>query len=533
MNALSRRERHVRMLLSAACRQGIRTALRTCKQCFSLSSSRYGDWLTFAKPFSEVPRILSLPIVGSSWIYFPIVGRYNIRKQNEAAWDMYQRYGPVVGEQLPGRRVLVHLFNADDIRTLYQEEGRKPYRMGALPFKLYHMERKEYFANAGILNAQKEEWHLIRSAVQPCTFRPRTIQLYAEAMGHIAEDAVELIARDRDENGDVSDCYKIMQRWALESVMFVSMDRRLGLLVNPLPPQSDAAGILNGIFTLFSCMDELVTRFPYYRYFTTPTIRRFQQAGDYLVSRMFHMLKEAAEEDESKHDSSQNCTILRHLYNQQKMDFKEMFTFLHDFVVGGTDTTSGAATYTLYRLAMNLEAQEKARQEVLAATKDCPGTFPAHIHDQLHYVRACIKEALRFHPIVPGVNRKINHDVVMSGYLIPANTVLRTEPFVAGRLEENFTRASEFLPERWLRSSDDNSQKTSDGSWQLHPFASLPFSIGPRMCIGRRVAEMEITILVAQVLKRYRVENHHGDIGFLTQFTAKPERPARFRFVEL
>ncbi|KAH7933279.1 hypothetical protein HPB49_011158 [Dermacentor silvarum] len=79
--------------------------------------------------------------------------RYNIRKLNEAAWDMHQRYGPVVGEQISGRRLLVHLFSADDIRTLYQEEGRTPYRMAALPFKLYHTERKEYFANAGIFNA--------------------------------------------------------------------------------------------------------------------------------------------------------------------------------------------------------------------------------------------------------------------------------------------------------------------------------------------------------------------------------------------
>ncbi|KAL1480941.1 hypothetical protein MTO96_050616, partial [Rhipicephalus appendiculatus] len=454
--------------------------------------------------------------------------RYDIRKQNEASWDMYQRYGPVVGEQLPGRRVLVHLFNADDIRTLYQEEGRMPYRMGALPFKLYHTERKEYFANAGILNAQEEEWHGIRKTVQPCTFRPRTIQLYAEAMGQIAEDALELIASDRDENGDVSDCYAIMQRWALESVMFVSLDRRLGLLVNPLPPGIRRSWhIERNFYTIFlhGQTRDKISLLPLYSYAhheELPTSRR-----------MFRMIKEAAEEDESKRDSGQNCTILRHLYNQQKMDFKEMFTFLHDFVIGGTDTTSGAATYTLSRLAMNPAAQEKARQEVLAATKDCSGSFPAHIHDQLHYVRACIKEALRFHPIIPGVTRKINHDVVMSGYCIPANTVLRTQPFVAGRLEENFTRASEFLPERWLRSSDDNSHETNDGTWQLHPFASLPFSIGPRMCIGRRVAEMEITILVAKVLKRYRVENHHGDIGFLTQFSGKPERPAKFRFVEL
>ncbi|XP_049511179.1 probable cytochrome P450 301a1, mitochondrial [Dermacentor silvarum] len=275
------------MLVAKACRRTKQRKLpsfQVSKLRFSVTALSCADRLTFAKPFSDVPRIPAFPVVGSSWIYFPILGRYNIRKLNEAAWDMYQRYGPVVGEQIPGRRVLVHLFSADDIRTLYQEEGRTPYRMGALPFKLYHTDRKEYFANEGILNLQGEQWHQIRTAVQPCTFRPRTVELYAEGMGQIADDAVELIASDRDGNGDVLDCYTIMQRWALEAVMLVSLDKRLGLLENPLPPDSDAAGIMNGIVTLFSDMDKLVTGFPYYRYFATPTIRSFQRTGDYLVS---------------------------------------------------------------------------------------------------------------------------------------------------------------------------------------------------------------------------------------------------------
>ncbi|XP_077492852.1 putative cytochrome P450 49a1 isoform X2 [Amblyomma americanum] len=430
------------MLLSVAGRKNALAsklvAPHFSKARFSVSAHCLGDRSSFAKPFSDVPRIPALPVLGSSWIYFPIVGRYNIRKLNEAALDMYKRYGPVVGERLPGRRVVVHLFSADDIRTLFQEEGRTPYRMGALPFKLYHTNRPDYFANAGILNAQGEVWRQVRATVQPCTMRPRTVQAYAESMGEIADDALKLIAADRDENGEVPDCYAIMQRWALESVMLVSLDKRLGLLENPLPPESDAARVKHWVRTLFSDMDKLVTHFPYYRYFSTPTMRRFERAGDYLVPHLFHMIREAAEATRSKGERSQNCTILQHLYYEQKMDFKEMFTFLHDFVVGGTDTTSGAATFSLYCLAMNSEAQEKAREEALSASRrEIDGAEVDH-PDHLPYLKACIKESLRFYPIIPGVNRKINHDVVMSGYRIPANASLVLERHDTVPVNTNF-----------------------------------------------------------------------------------------------
>ncbi|XP_077527286.1 putative cytochrome P450 49a1 [Haemaphysalis longicornis] len=499
------------------------------------SASSHGDSLSYVKPFSEVPKIPSLPLLGSSWIYFPVIGRYDISNSNDASLDMYHRYGPIVAEKLAGRGVLVHLFSADDIRTLHQEEGRTPYRAGALPFKLFHTDRPEYFANAGILNSQGEEWRRIRAMAQPCTIRPRIIQAYADAMGRIADDAVDLIDFYRDDNGDVPDCHAITKRWALEAVMLVSLDKRLGLLKEPLGPDSEAAQIMDGISSIFTNMDKLVTRFPFYRYFPTPTLRSFQRSADYLLPRFFRIMKEAAQSTRDK--ESQNCTILSHLHNVDKVDFKEMFTFLYDFVIGGSDSTAAAATFTLYRLAINPDAQEKARQEVLSSSCKDSDSAASENPNHLPYLKACIKEALRFHPVIPGVNRKISHDVVMSGYKVPAETLMRTEPFVAGRLEENFTRAPEFLPERWLRRSDHDQSEGGNGggseAWTLHPFASLPFSIGPRMCIGRRIAEMELCTLVAKVLRKFKVENPYGDIGFSAEFTAKPARPARFRFVEL
>ncbi|KAH7933265.1 hypothetical protein HPB49_011054 [Dermacentor silvarum] len=365
-----------------------------------------------AKPFSEIPKIPGLPVIGSSWMYLPLVGRYDVRDINHAAWDIHRRYGPIVAEQFAGRRVLVHLFRADDIRTLYQEEGRTPYRAGALPLKLYHeMRRDRYFANHGLANAQGEEWRRIRSSTQPFTTRPQTVLLYADAMDTIAADAVRLIGASRDGTGEVADCHPLMRR------------------------------------------------------------------------RMFKVIQAAAEEAGQKHNKH-NATILGYLQREGRLTTKEIFTFMMDFLVGAAESTSTAATFSLYCLAMNPDAQERARQEVVSVLCGAADGTLSEKYQKLSYVKACIREALRS------------------------------------------------SPERWLHSDEQASSKDKE-AWMLHPFASLPFSVGPRMCIGRRIAEMELCLLVAKVLQQYRVENHHGDIGFQSRMTSRPMRPARFRFVEV
>ncbi|XP_077493145.1 putative cytochrome P450 49a1 isoform X2 [Amblyomma americanum] len=498
-------------------------------RCKSVVAHR-AQRLPFGQPFSEVPRIPALPLVGSSWIYMPLVGQYDKRDINKRAWQMYRRYGPVVAETLPGRRLIVHLFDADDFRTLFQEEGKTPYRMGAQPFKLYHDNRPQYFANPGIINAQGEEWRQIRTMFQPSSLRPRTVQTYAAAIGQVASDVLDLITASRDENGDVPGCDFIMNRWALESITAVSLGTRLGLLEKRLHRDSQAFRIFQAIDDIFKGLDTLVTQFPYYRYVPTPTSRIFDNAGDTLVPILWRFTKDAVDAARAGGENSPNTTLLHHAWRNQKAGFKELFTFIHDLVISGANTTGAAASFALQRLATNPEVQEKARQEVMSfSLAESQGSPDSSFESELPFLKACIRETLRFHPIIPGVNLKLNQDVVMSGYHIPAGTVLRTELYVAGQLEQHFTRPSEFLPERWLRSGDS----ASEDAWTLHPFASLPFGIGPRTCIGKKIAEMELCILLAAVLKKYRVENHHGDIGFLTQSTARPERPAKFRFVEL
>ncbi|KAH8022810.1 hypothetical protein HPB51_005175 [Rhipicephalus microplus] len=144
-------------------------------------------------------------------------GKYHPDRRHLAAADMHRKYGPVVAERLPGRYSLVHLFSADDFRTLYQEEGKMPFRMGATAFKKYRESRPQYYANIGILNLQGQEWYNVRSKTQPYTLRPRTIMSYVPGMDLIAEDALQLIHKTRDDKKEVDDCYTILYRWALET----------------------------------------------------------------------------------------------------------------------------------------------------------------------------------------------------------------------------------------------------------------------------------------------------------------------------
>ena len=83
---------------------------------------------------------------------------------------------------------------------------------------------------------------------------------------------------------------------------------------------------------------------------------------------------------------------------------------------------------------------------------------------------------------------------------------------------------NEFLPERWIKSSAEYEE--------LHPFVSLPFGHGPRMCVGRRFAELEAYILIMKIIQNFKVEYHHEDIGVLYATLLRPDKPFKFRFVE-
>ncbi|XP_077564877.1 putative cytochrome P450 301a1, mitochondrial [Haemaphysalis longicornis] len=476
---------------------------------------------TNVKPFEDIPRVPSFPLIGSSWMYSRLLGKHHPDERHKASMEMYRKYGPIVAETLPGRYSMVHLFAGADIQTLYEEEGKTPFRVGAAAFKYYRRTRPELYADEGILNLQGEAWQKVRSSTQKHTMRVRTTMAYVPCFNLVADDYLALMEELMNAEGGLQHCELLLKRWALEGVALASLDDRLGSLRNPLDKTSDAAEILNDMAIASRCLQKFSHRFPYFRHLPSLTWHRFVTAMDEFITRVLRRIEAAAERLEYTQEEHEP-TILEHFMADKKMNFKEILTFTADFILAGVNTTAAAATFLLFHFAKNPNAQQKARQEVLAVLETTSNYVQPQHFEKLPYLKACLKESMRLNPSVPGIYRKLNQDVVMSGYRIPAGVPIFADIFVSGRAEENFERPELFLPERWL--------KSNQGKWRHHAYASLPFSFGTRMCLGRRLAELQIWILVAKILAKYEVECHNDDIDYITQFNNHPKGPLNFYF---
>lgn len=99
----------------------------------------------------------------------------------------------------------------------------------------------------------------------------------------------------------------------------------------------------------------------------------------------------------------------------------------------------------------------------------------------------------RVYSTVIGNGRTLQEDTVICGYNVPKGIQVVFPTIVTGSMEQYCQNAGEFKPERWLKST------TGDGAETIHPFASLPYGHGARMCLGRRFADLEMQILLAKV----------------------------------
>ncbi|XP_050396641.1 cytochrome P450 3A13 isoform X1 [Patella vulgata] len=164
------------------------------------------------------------------------------------------------------------------------------------------------------------------------------------------------------------------------------------------------------------------------------------------------------------------------------------------FLLAGYDTSSTALTFALYNLATHPEVQERVVEEINTNfAKD-----EAADHDnvgKLTYLQMVVDETLRMYPPLTKTSRAVTEEMELNGYKITKEMEIFLPIYAIHRDPDYWENPDRFDPERF-----SPEQKTS-----RHPYCYLPFGVGPRNCIGNRLALMEIKTVLVSILRKYRV----------------------------
>jgi cytochrome P450 len=180
----------------------------------------------------------------------------------------------------------------------------------------------------------------------------------------------------------------------------------------------------------------------------------------------------------------------------QGMDEDEIAEEVLGVIVGGQETSATALVWTLYELSLNADVEEKLLNEIMNVTSGEQIDFSRI--GGLKYLKMVIQESMRLHPPFWFENRNAMHDVELGGVRIQKGSMIAISRYALHRNADYWDDPEKFNPNRF----DEESSRENSGA---DSFAYQPFSSGPRVCIGRHFAMMEMMIILCSILQKYKL----------------------------
>ncbi|KAJ5125890.1 Cytochrome P450 [Penicillium atrosanguineum] len=251
--------------------------------------------------------------------------------------------------------------------------------------------------------------------------------------------------------------------------------------------------------------------------------------------------RRATGEQETKKDMIWN--LMRCVYRDgHTIPDKEIAHMMITLLMAGQHSSSAISCWIMLRLASEPEMTEKLyAEQVQALGKDLPPLEFGHL-EKLPLHAFVIKETLRIHSSIHTLMRKVKNPLSVPGtnYVIPTSHTLLSSPGVTARDEQFFKNAMTWDPHRWeSRVEDDEGEgDTVDYGYGTvskgtrSPY--LPFGAGRHRCIGEKFAYLNLTVIVATLVREFRFFNPEDRVGVpetdYSSLFSRPVQPATVRW---
>ncbi|XP_011905411.1 PREDICTED: cytochrome P450 11B1, mitochondrial isoform X1 [Cercocebus atys] len=422
----------------------------------------------------------------------------------------------------------------EDVEKLQQVDSLNPRRMSLEPWVAYRQHRGHKCGvfllkladrgnsapfPGGIHGAPTHsgcgngpEWRFNRLRLNPDVLSPKAVQRFLPMVDAVARDFSQALRKKVVQNARDSvtlDVQPSIFHYTIEASNLALFGERLGLVGHS--PSSASLSFLHALEVMFKSTVQLMFMPRSLSRWTSPKVwkEHFEawdcifQYGDNCIQKIYQELAFSRPQ--------QYTSIVAELLLNAELSPDAIKANSMELTAGSVDTTVFPLLMTLFELARNPNVQQALRQESLAAAASI-SEHPQKATTELPLLRAALKETLRLYPVGLFLERVVSSDLVLQNYHIPAGTLVRVFLYSLGRNPALFPRPERYNPQRWLdiRGSGRN-------------FYHVPFGFGMRQCLGRRLAEAEMLLLLHHVLKHLQVETlTQEDIKMVYSFILRP-----------
>ncbi|KAI4495265.1 hypothetical protein M0804_001466 [Polistes exclamans] len=215
-----------------------------------------------------------------------------------------------------------------------------------------------------------------------------------------------------------------------------------------------------------------------------------------------HYVKDDLDEmDENDIGLKKRSAFLEHMLelarNGNNLTDEEIKEEVDTIMFEGHDTTAAASSFILCILGVNPDIQERVMEELnmIFNDSDRPCTFQDTL--EMKYFERVILETLRLFPPVPAIARVLHEDVqlVSNKKILPSKCRVIIPQYKIHRMPEYYPNPEVFDPDNFL----------PEKMQQRHYYSYIPFSAGPRSCVGRKFALLKLKVLISTILRNYKI----------------------------
>ncbi|KAL0278240.1 UNVERIFIED_CONTAM: hypothetical protein PYX00_000111 [Menopon gallinae] len=391
-----------------------------------------------------------------------------------------------------GNLLLVHISKPEDIELLLS--SNKMIEKNVM-YRFF-----DDILGQGLLNARGDIWRKHRKIIAP-TFHPTLLKHFVKIFSQQSQVLVQVLERAAD--GKAFNVFPYIRNCSLDLITETALESHIEAQLRSVSPATKAAERLMNITYNRMFKIWLYNDFIFYK---TKQGKEYRKLRDVVRQSMEPLMDVKRKELSSTNDvvSEMENTKRKSFFRQlvtlnesgENFNEQELRDEVTTMIITGYETTAATISFVLVMLGIYQDVQDKVYEEVVAMQDMLKGReLEAEDLVRFEYMDRVIKETLRLYPVGPVIFREASSDLKLTTCTIPKGASIAVVILSTHRDPSIWNEPNKFNPDNFL---PENVEKR-------HPYAYIPFSAGPRNCIGKKYAYLSMRVMIYHILSKYRI----------------------------